>query len=88
MTTQGEFMDVKRLQAAGPTIQEIAARTGISPGEASKWLAGRGATDPAGERQRRSGDGRVVAWPDRRHLGAQADAVGHVDLRSAGGGGV
>jgi len=51
MMTQGEFMDVTRLQAEGLTIREIAAELGYHPATVSKWLeaggppAVRGRTD-------------------------------------------
>lgn len=38
MMTQGEFMDVTRLQAEGLTIKEIAAELGYHPATVSKWL--------------------------------------------------
>ncbi|MPZ54736.1 MAG: IS21 family transposase [Acidimicrobiia bacterium] len=38
MMTQGEFMDVTRLQAEGLTIKEIAAKLGYHPATVSKWL--------------------------------------------------
>ncbi len=42
MMTQGEFMDVTRLQADGLTIREIAAELGYHPATVSKWLAAGG----------------------------------------------
>ncbi len=46
MMTQGEFMDVTRLQAEGLTIKEIAAELGYHPATVSKWVAAGG--PPAG----------------------------------------
>ena len=37
--TQGEFMDVTRLQADGLTVKEIAEELGFHPATVSKWLA-------------------------------------------------
>lgn len=42
MMTQGEFMDVSKLQADGLTIKEIAAELGYHPATVSKWLAAGG----------------------------------------------
>jgi hypothetical protein len=54
MMTQGEFMDVTRLQPDGLTIKEIAAELGYHPATVSKWLAAGG--PPAGrERSTRPG---------------------------------
>lgn len=42
MMTQGEFMDVTRLQAEGLTIKEIAEELGYHPATVSKWLTAGG----------------------------------------------
>ena len=42
MMTQGEFMDVTKLQAEGLTVKEIAAELGYHPATVSKWLTAGG----------------------------------------------